>query len=245
MEVTYYKWLNPDRTTTYQGVKWPKRVGVWTPDKTPVLCQSGWHLATHQGIGEHARVGAVLWTAEGRGESSDQDDKIAFTSARLVSEVGTLTHETAVLWAAECAKRVLTIYEDKYRDDKRPREAIAAAVKWAKNPTEKNRVAAYHAASSSAYAAADAADLDAANVASSSAYAAADAADLDAANVAYAAANAAAYAASANAANAADANAAYAVYAHAEARTVERLWQSNRLVALISGTTGATGKATK
>ena len=28
---TFYKWLNPDRTTTYQGVKWPKRVGVWTP----------------------------------------------------------------------------------------------------------------------------------------------------------------------------------------------------------------------
>jgi hypothetical protein len=230
MEVTYYKWLNPDRTTTYQGVKWPKRVGVWTPDKTPVLCQSGWHLATHQGIGEHARVGAVLWIAEGRGESAGQkDDKIAFTSARLVSEVGTLTHETAVLWAAECAKRVLTIYEDKYRDDKRPREAIAAAVKWAKNPTEKNRDAAYHAASSASSAAAGAAYHAAAN----------------AAYAAYAAANAAANAAYAVDANAyAAANAAYAD-AHAEARTVERLWQSNRLIALISGTTGATGKATK
>jgi hypothetical protein len=235
MEVTYYKWLNPDRTTTYQGVKWPKRVGVWTPDKTPVLCQSGWHLATHQGIGEHARVGAVLWTAEGRGESAGQkDDKIAFTSARLVSEVGTLTHETAVLWAAECAKRVLTIYEDKYRDDKRPREAIAAAVKWAKNPTEKNRDAAYHAASSASSASSA---YHAASYAAYAAYAAANAA-----YAAYAAANAA-YAVDANAY--ASANAAYAVYAHAEARTVERLWQSNRLVALISGTTGATGKATK
>jgi hypothetical protein len=220
MEVTYYKWLNPDRTTTYQDVKWPKRVGVWTPNKTPVLCSSGWHLATHQGIGEHARSGAVLWIAEGRGESSDQDDKIAFTSARLVSEVGTLTHETSVLWAAACAKRVLTIYEDKYPGDKRPREAIAAAVKWAKNPTEKNRAAYANAAN----AAANDANAAAANAA--------------AANAAYAA-YAAAYAADANAAdaNAAAANAVYAhaVYANGEARTAERTWQSNRLIALISG----------
>ena len=55
MTQIYYKWLKPDRTTTYQGVKWPKRVGVWTPDETPKLCASGWHLATHQGIAEHAR----------------------------------------------------------------------------------------------------------------------------------------------------------------------------------------------
>jgi hypothetical protein len=238
MEVTYYKWLNPDRTTTYQDVKWPKRVGVWTPNKTPVLCSSGWHLATHQGIGEHARSGAVLWIAEGRGESSDQDDKIAFTSARLVSEVGTLTHETSVLWAAACAKRVLTIYEDKYPGDKRPREAIAAAVKWAKNPTEKNRAAYANAAN----AAANDANAAAANAAAANAAYAAYAA----AYAAYAAANAAANAAYAVDANAyAAANAAYAADAHAEARTVERLWQSNRLVALISGTTGATGKATK
>ena len=52
--MTYYKWLHPDRTTTYQYVKWPKRVSVWTDDATPKLCESGWHLATHQGISQHA-----------------------------------------------------------------------------------------------------------------------------------------------------------------------------------------------
>ena len=111
---TYYKWLNPDRTTTYQGVKWPKRVGVWTPDVTPVMCASGWHLATHQGIAEHARTGAVLWIAEGRGEFVAAGDKVAFSSARLVSQVGTLTQIIAVQWAAECAKRVLRHFEDRY-----------------------------------------------------------------------------------------------------------------------------------
>jgi hypothetical protein len=242
--MTYYKWLNPDRTTPSQNAKWPTRVGVWTPDEHAVLCRSGWHLATHQGLGQHSRVGAVLWIAEGRGESSAQNDKIAFTSARLVSEVGTLTHQTAVLWAAECAKRVLKIYEDKYPDDTRPREAIAAAVRWAKNPTEQNRDAAsfasraadaaYHAASSAAssvyaYAYAAYAAYAAYHAAASASYAAADAA-YHASRAAYAAFRAASYAA-------------YAAYT--EARTAERTWQSNRLIALISGTTGATGKATK
>ena len=154
--MTYYKWLNPDRTTTYQGVKWPKRVGVWTPDETPVMCTSGWHLATHQGIAEHARTGAVLWIAEGRGEFVAAGDKVAFSSARLVSQVGTLTQIIAVQWAAECAKRVLRYYEDRYPEDKRPREAIQAALKWAKDPTEANRAAAnaaYVAAAAAAAAA--------------------------------------------------------------------------------------------
>jgi len=145
MTQIYYKWLKPDRTTTYQGVKWPKRVGVWTPDETPKLCASGWHLATRQGIAEHARTGAVLWIAEGRGASVVAEDKVAFSSARLVSQVGTLTEVIAVQWAAECAKRVLRHYEDHYPEDKRPREAIQAALKWAKDPTEANRAAAYAA----------------------------------------------------------------------------------------------------
>ena len=207
---TYYKWLNPGRITTYQSVKWPKRVGSWTPDTKPLLCQSGWHLATHQGIGEHARVGAVLWIAEGRGTQDAQDDKIAFTSARLVSQVGTLTQPIAVQWAAECAKRVLKHYEDKYPDDKRPREAIDAAIRWAKDPTQANRDAAY-AAADAAYAAA----------AADAAYAAAAAA----ADAAYAAAHAA-YAAYAAAA------AAHA--ALLQARNAERKWQSDRLLALLA-----------
>ena len=193
---TYYKWLNPDRTTTYQGVKWPKQVGVWTPDATPVMCVSGWHLATHEGIAEHARTGAVLWIAEGRGEFVAAGDKVAFSSARLVSQVGTLTQIIAVQWAAECAKRVLRHYEDRYPEDKRPREAIQAALKWAKDPTEANRVAAANAAIANAYAAADAAAAAyAAYAAANAAYAAADAAY--AAYAAAYAADAAAYAADA------------------------------------------------
>ena len=201
--MTYYKWLKPDRTTTYQGVKWPKRVGVWTPDVTPVMCVSGWHLATHEGIAEHARTGSVLWIAEGRGEFVAAGDKVAFSSARLVSQVGTLTQIIAVQWAAECAKRVLRHYEDRYPEDKRPREAIQAALKWAKDPTEANRNAAATAATNAANASAAAA--------TDAAYASAAAAD--AAYAAYAAASA------------------YA--ADADARKKEREWQSDRLLKLL------------
>jgi hypothetical protein len=242
--VTYYKWLKPDRTTTYQGVKWPKRVGVWTPDVTPVMCVSGWHLATHEGIAEHARTGAVLWIAEGRGEFVAAGDKVAFSSARLVSQVGTLTQIIAVQWAAECAKRVLRHYEDRYPEDKRPREAIQAALKWAKDPTEANRAAsnaAYAAAAAAAYAA-DAADAAAAYAADAAAYAAdaaAYAANADAANAAAnAAAYAAAYAYHAYAAAYASAHAAgtaatYAAAAYAAADAKEREWQSDRLLELL------------
>ncbi len=221
MTQIYYKWLKPDRTTTYRWVKWPKRVGVWTPDAKPVLCQSGWHLATHQGISKHAQAGSVLWIAEGRGACDSAPDKVAFSSARLVSEVGTLTQVVAVQWAAECAQRVLTIYEDRYPEDKRPCEAIQAALKWAKDPTEANRAAAYVAyAADAAYAAAASNANAAANAA---AYAAASASAASyAAYAAYAAANAAA----------ANAAAAYAA-ANAAAYAKEREWQSNRLLELL------------
>jgi hypothetical protein len=99
---------------------------------------------------------------------------------------------------------VLKHYEDRYPEDKRPREAIQAALKWAKDPTEANRAAANAAYVAAAAAAAAAYAADAA------AYAA-DAANADAAYAAADAANAAADA----------------------AREKEREWQSDRLLELL------------
>jgi hypothetical protein len=136
-----------------------------------MICVSGWHLATHQGIAEHARTGAVLWIAEGRGEFVAADDKVAFSSARLVSQVGTLTQVIAVQWAAECARRVLKHYEDRYPEDKRPREAIQAALQWSKDPTEANRTSATAASDAAASSARAAASTYAAAAADAAAYA--------------------------------------------------------------------------
>jgi hypothetical protein len=44
--------------------------------------------------------------------------------------------------AIQCAEKVLFIFEEKYPEDKRPRQAIEAAKKYLANPTEENEVAA-------------------------------------------------------------------------------------------------------
>ena len=90
-----------------------------------------------------------------------------------------------------CAEQVINIFEKKYPNDKRPRNAIKAAKAVLKNNTAKNRklaAAAAHAAYA-AYVAAAYADADAAAYAAYAAYAAAAYAD-----AAYAANAAAAYA---------------------------------------------------
>lgn len=93
-----------------------------------------------------------------------------------------MTHKQQVIYAAFAAKQVLSLFEKKYPNDKRPREAIEAALRFAECPISENRDAAYAAANAVVNVAVNVA-ANAANVA----YAAA--------NVAYAAANVAANAA--------------------------------------------------
>ena len=90
-----------------------------------------------------------------------------------------MTHEQRTKYAIYAAEKVIKIFEDKYPNDKQPRQAIQAAKNYLKNPS-KDAAYAANAAANAAYAAADAAD--AANAAANAAYAAADAA-----NAAYAA----------------------------------------------------------
>ena len=100
-----------------------------------------------------------------------------------------MNKKQAVQYAIFAAEQVIDIYEGKYPNDKRPRNAIEAAKAYLKNPSKETKADAYASAAADAYpayAAASYAD-DAA------AYAAACAADAaDAATYAYAAAYAAA-----------------------------------------------------
>jgi len=124
------------------------------------------------------------------------------------------------------AEQVIEIYEKKYPDNKKPREAIEAAKKVLENDTKENRDAAY-----AAYAAAYAAD--AAYAAAYAAYAAAYAA-YAAAYAAYAAAYAA-YAADAAyaAAYAADAAAVIADAAHAAVKKEMKVRILNYAITLL------------
>jgi len=81
----------------------------------------------------------------------DRFDWANWLIARLMNRKQKLAYS---IFAAES---VIDIFEKKYPDDKRPRNAIEAAKKVLKSDTKKNRAAAYSAASSAAYSASSAA----------------------------------------------------------------------------------------
>ena len=78
------------------------------------------------------------------------------------------SHQELVLVACACAEKALKFVP---KGENRPRKAIEAAKKWAKEPTEENRRIAYAAAGAAAYAATGAAAGAAAYAAGAAAYA--------------------------------------------------------------------------
>lgn len=78
-----------------------------------------------------------------------------YSNARWVLS-NLMSHPQQIKWTIYCAEQVIKIYEDKYPDDSRPRNAIKSAKKYLKYPTQENKDAAASAASA-AYAAASAA----------------------------------------------------------------------------------------
>ena len=230
--MTYYKVLAADGVSPQHGGlgKWfipkGKRMGKWMPAIKDIRpCERGYHFVNIEQLPQW--LGPTLYEIEVRGQIIHQADKSVAEQARLIRKVETWNDKTLRLYAADCAERVLGLYEKQYPKDDRPRKAIQAARDFANGLITKD--AAAKAATNAAYAAyaanvanaayaADAAYAAAANAA----YAAANAA-ANAANAAYAAANAAGYAA----ANGVDA-AADAAYAAADA-AAEREWQFKRL----------------
>ena len=133
--------------------------------------------------------GHVIATVEARGDSDNEDDKVCFRSMRIVKAYRWTTLDS-VAFAIYAAEQVIKVYEDKYPNDSRPRDAIKAAKAYLKDPTKDNARAAY-AADAAAYAARAAYAADAAEAAAYAAYAAyAAEAAARAAYAAYAAINA-------------------------------------------------------
>ena len=94
-----------------------------------------------------AFAGAVHFDAVAAWKACGRGDWLIW----LLRRTGQLDKPTSVKIAVTCARHVLKLYEVKRPTDKRPRAAIAAAVRWLRQPTESNRAAA-----AAAYAAADA-----------------------------------------------------------------------------------------
>jgi glutamine synthetase adenylyltransferase len=119
--------------------------------------------------------------------------------------VRVMDYSQYVSYAVYAAEQVIDIFEKKYPDDKHPREAIEAAKKCIKNPSDENKKKAYSAAraaygaSSAAYSAARVADWAAYNAARAAYWVACAASAADSAACAASAADSAACAAKATA----------------------------------------------
>ncbi len=55
---------------------------------------------------------------------------LAHYKAEFEDLVSKTDHKILAMWAIDCAERILPYFEDKYPDDKRPRQAIEALQKW-------------------------------------------------------------------------------------------------------------------
>lgn len=131
----YYKSLTADNKGPYTNFDFsdylPKKgkPGKWLPVvKKLSLCQSGWHGCTTSQLIEW--LNANIYEIEFRGKKKTGTQKICGEQIRFVRKV--LGEYDLQVFACDCADHVLHLYEDKYPNDKRPREAIEARRKFAK-----------------------------------------------------------------------------------------------------------------
>lgn len=140
---TLYKCLGENRQPR-NGGKGQWKPGAWMPAVGVDPCYSGYHLCRAEDI--LAWLGPEIWEAKGRGKRVDCADKIVFSEARLVRKFKTWNQKTQRLFAADCAERVLHLFEELFPDDNRPRVArMFAKGKVSRLDLEAARAAAWDA----------------------------------------------------------------------------------------------------
>ena len=224
---TYYKLLNKDGTTPQGYGRWPLPKqngdpGEWLPpiEGKLVACKHGYHVLKFENLLEWP--GPMLVEVEVKGRAVRAGNKSVVRQARTMRTVKEWNSKNLRLFVADCAERVLLIWEKKYPDDDRPHRAIRAARAFAKGKISFKKMsvayrAAYRAAYSAAYSAAD-----------SVAY-----------RAAYRAAYSAAYSAAVSATDSAFVSGTYSVtysVAYMAVYSAERKWQLKRLKEYIEGT---------
>ena len=193
--------------------------GAWMPKVKGKLmpCERGYHICRRQDL--IYWLEEAIFEVEYRGVIVEDDQKCVVREARLLRKIETWDEKTVRLFAADCAEKVLPIYESEYPDDDRPRKAIQAARDYANGKIKK---AARSAAWSAALSAVESAALSAAESAAwSAALSAAESASWSAArSAALSAAESASWSAAESAARSA---------AESVARSAAREWQTDQL----------------
>lgn len=150
-----YKVINTDGTAYHGGSgAWNlpkgKRPGKWMePIKGGLVpCKNGYHLCRDSDLLDW--LGPAIFEAEHKGELVEASDKVVVRHARLLRPCGGWNETTARLFAADCAERVLPVFEKHVPGDDRPRKAIEATRSYARGEIDD---AAWSAASAAARAA--------------------------------------------------------------------------------------------
>jgi len=103
------------------------------------LCTNGYHLTDTEHLLDW--LNATIYEAEPSEERIESDDKIVCRSVRLLRKMH-WDDRVARLFACDCAERVLPIYEKDYPKDKRPRQAIEVARRYAEGKASDSELAA-------------------------------------------------------------------------------------------------------
>jgi hypothetical protein len=161
--MTLYKALKQDNKGPYSDFDFTpylpkgKRPGKWLPKRdTLKICESGWHGCKDGDIVEY--LNAQIFEIEIRGDMKKDGDKFTVQQMRFIRKCKGWNDVTARLFACDCAEHVLPIFEKECPEDKRPRQAIETARKFANGQaTSEELSAAWDAAWAAAWAASAAA----------------------------------------------------------------------------------------
>lgn len=137
---TYYKFLREDNYGPYTAFDYnpylPKggKPGAWLPTlpggtRALTPCEYGYHFCTSEQMIDW--LDDQLYEVEPGRATIDSGDKCVATRIRFLRHVETWNERTARLFAADCAERILPIYERAYPEGNAPRSAIEAARAYA------------------------------------------------------------------------------------------------------------------
>ena len=135
---TYYKTLRTGRRGTHTEYVWPEP-GTWTEsvEGDLVACGNGYHVVTAEQL--LGWISDEVWEVEAE-DVQDGGDKAVCRRARLVRQV--MGPREVRLFAADCAERVLPIFEAERPEDDRPRKAIVMARRYADGEATAEELAA-------------------------------------------------------------------------------------------------------
>ena len=144
-----YKFLRTGLKSKYDGSPW--KLGEWRKVNSP--CEPCVGLNASRNIVDALSYvqGEILAKVKYKGATIDSGDKLTCEHMRIL-RTWKWTKEHSVRLAVYAARQVLSIYEEEYPGDDRPRRAIEAAEAYLKDPSNKTARAAR-----AVYAAADAA----------------------------------------------------------------------------------------